>query len=1692
MRYQSFSARATSRRNGMVLLVVMAMLALFASVAISFVYYAESEAEAAHLARQAQEKDQADVDPELLAAYFLNQLLYPTDNLYSAMRGWDMATSIFGSNKVALNHLPYVGGGREKLSYPVPGFGKNNDGTDVDNFQLINYTKYEGLVNPFDPYNRLQRMPEFGDLPQITAATSGSPIVITTKNNHGLTDQDPVAISGVQGNTAANGYFAKAMVLTPTTFTLNPSNGNGTYTSGGVVLNLRAYRPANPPWTAYDTNSLFLAEVNANGTVVRPSFQPKWLADAMTKAPAAAKKYMSLFPDPTWHKDFAPDFDGVGNVKNLEFGPAGNDSKWMDLGFPVMTAANGKRYKVLFAPLIVDLNNRLHLWAHGNRIGKEGTHVSNMGLGATEVNPSKLPNFNANPLELQSLFNLKYGGLNGTPASLPLNTPIAFGRAGAWYSKVDLDGLDLQSKKSTVHLFTGFKTSSFNGVAGGGASGTMKVAQTAGSTNGGFNWAFFDAVTVGPPATQLVVDTGANSEMVTVTNVDPINGTFTAVFTKAHAAGTAISLNPYLGYPMYPSGWDNNLGNAEQAKGKPMGFNIHYNPATWGAATDYAVGAIVFYNGNGLYYECIQANNTGKIPPANPTFWALATNVNLGIGTQKGLQMSDLEALLRFGGTNSPALTSEIFRRMPLTFSDMRTRNMVTMWSMHFDRISAAAFLPYDPTLATAHYRYNPQAPNNDPYPKTFPIPLVPPSNTSTAPLPDQSEYGRDWRSTLGRNLRVNLNRTLTNYPNAAGGLIQPIDYPNYNQALADRQNFARDIYEALIRVTAAQDPNVVTIIEPAGYRAARWLAQLAVNIVDYIDDDDYITAFHWDRKRPDGWVYGTEQPRLVLNEAYAQFENDGADPSIYAAPPSQDTVKNLPTASELELNCWIELLNPLLDSNLGGTAFPKDRGRAILQNTTFSVYDVLVCRTSPALTKWMRDPANNSGDPTKVNGAVLGLPINGKLPYITNWGPTATTRLVTPANGAFSGAVTTRNIVAVNGASENAHIVTIKTTAGHPFKPGQRVQIAGVGPDTRYNGTFNILSNTPTTFTYYNGLSQLAVSGGGSVTVGLTDAGANMGPASGFYVLGPTTTVPKNPMFIAPKGMTPGRDPGLVTSFASPQMSFALTKDDQITNVTYVLRRLAVPHLPPLDDSTNPLYNPYITVDYLDNIQAYDGRVYDKNGVRIPPPPPVTAFQSFGRRQPYTAWPNAVATQIGGQPWQPKNTFFTHNSNATIPFTWLTHLDRPLVNQLELLQVSGYKPHELTQQFLRPANGNVPKGHQAPWDKPDALIYRALEVLGTPNHMVGNFRGGRWQGNINLNTLTEAEIFLALCDAQDTLKNPLFRTIDVASIYKNLLDARNAPALPPVPTLEGSPFQPLAAGDINRTWLRLGLTSPRPLFDVGIPIAHPYGQKALLQKIFNNITTTSNVFGVWWTAGYFEVVDESARPVRLGPEIGRAENRHIRHRFFAVVDRSGMDLFKTTSTKSSLTIGQNVAVWDPAIDYPLHTNVFYLGKYFRCTKANNKGIAPNVPPPPNNHWVEDCVAVGATWVPNPNPPYVVGSNVVYAGQHYRCNNNINAGKAPTDPKAWDLVTLWMNFTPPAGAANGVPIRIEPGMMLEIGGNEVVSVVAVNPAGNSFTANFTANRNVGASIVCRGNPGPRAAYNPRHDSSVVLHMSVIQ
>jgi hypothetical protein len=65
----------------------------------------------------------------------------------------------------------------------------------------------------------------------IKSATSASPIVITSLI-HGLSTGEQISITGVQGNTAANGSWT-ITVIDVNTFSLNGSVANGTYTTGG-------------------------------------------------------------------------------------------------------------------------------------------------------------------------------------------------------------------------------------------------------------------------------------------------------------------------------------------------------------------------------------------------------------------------------------------------------------------------------------------------------------------------------------------------------------------------------------------------------------------------------------------------------------------------------------------------------------------------------------------------------------------------------------------------------------------------------------------------------------------------------------------------------------------------------------------------------------------------------------------------------------------------------------------------------------------------------------------------------------------------------------------------------------------------------------------------------------------------------------------------------------------------------------------------------------------------------------------------------------------------------------------------------------------------------------------------------------------------------------------------------------------
>src|SRR5262245_49685282 len=117
------SALRTDRgqRRAVILMVVILFLALFAVVALTFVLYAESEAVTSRVRKEAETPRRAEVEPELLLSYFLQQLIYDVPDVRSgigsvnsAMRGHSLMRTLTGYNTTpgARNDCFYNGIGR--------------------------------------------------------------------------------------------------------------------------------------------------------------------------------------------------------------------------------------------------------------------------------------------------------------------------------------------------------------------------------------------------------------------------------------------------------------------------------------------------------------------------------------------------------------------------------------------------------------------------------------------------------------------------------------------------------------------------------------------------------------------------------------------------------------------------------------------------------------------------------------------------------------------------------------------------------------------------------------------------------------------------------------------------------------------------------------------------------------------------------------------------------------------------------------------------------------------------------------------------------------------------------------------------------------------------------------------------------------------------------------------------------------------------------------------------------------------------------------------------------------------------------------------------------------------------------------------------------------------------------------------
>lgn len=441
-----------------------------------------------------------------------------------------------------------------------------------------------------------------------------------------------------------------------------------------------------------------------------------------------------------------------------------------------------------------------------------------------------------------------------------------------------------------------------------------------------------------------------------------------------------------------------------------------------------------------------------------------------------------------------------------------------------------------------------------------------------------------------------------------------------------------------------------------------------------------------------------------------------------------------------------------------------------------------------------------------------------------------------------------------------------------------------------------------------------------------------------------------------------------------------------------------------------------------------------------------------------------------------------------------------------------------------------------APWYDQNSRLFRSVEFLETGSRAAGIGVGGRIPGRVNINTYWDHEILLALCDTQDagdsmSAPNPnYFTTNDVTNLSNAIINLRspvgsngallgptnmtppsgwatNRPFLSlatpytPTPSTGSSQDQqfPQTGAGMDDTWLRTAPSAPpsmslfKRLFDVsgGQAASHPYLQNQLLTKVYNNLTTRSNVFAVWVTVGFFQVAPVDAmgktgdqyQPVKLAGEIGFPGN-NVRHQAFCIVDRTNLTITpgqSLTQITDQIPNSPSVAITGASNAKPIvitsngHNLMTGSGVsisgvggntaangYFTVTVIDGNNFSLNG----SDATTSGAYTSGGTWVAS--APYVNQVGVV----------GLSGTTSPTPP----------------GVALKWQIQVGSTLVVDAGANqETVVVTGVGP-GNKITAKFLRNHPGNTSVNIPGNPGPQPffdALDPKY-APVVPYFSIIQ
>jgi len=156
-------------------------------------------------------------------------------------------------------------------------------------------------------------------------------------------------VAGCRGVTFSdlNAAVTRAAATTSADFIVNTrefvGDPNATAASGVI-------KDTNEPYDGFDTANPFLAQI-----VQSPAYSPTSSSSAIGTVTCARASYQTASPSATNQPPVDNDGDGVF------------DSFWLDFGFPVIRDSNGTACKPRVAVLVVDLDGRMNVNAHGSQ-----------------------------------------------------------------------------------------------------------------------------------------------------------------------------------------------------------------------------------------------------------------------------------------------------------------------------------------------------------------------------------------------------------------------------------------------------------------------------------------------------------------------------------------------------------------------------------------------------------------------------------------------------------------------------------------------------------------------------------------------------------------------------------------------------------------------------------------------------------------------------------------------------------------------------------------------------------------------------------------------------------------------------------------------------------------------------------------------------------------------------------------------------------------------------------------------------------------------------------------------------------------------------------------------------------------------------------------------------------------------------